>query len=114
MDREESRSDPKLRDMATMMARPSPASQAPKLRKKKRKNGLFWFPRAWVSSVRAVKVSRILSVARRIIRRRERCERNRRRENIKGRKIMMSRGECGIACGLRTFFRLTRPALELY
>lgn len=66
---EESRSEPNERDMATRIASPRAASQAPNDRSMKMRNGLFRDVRQCITAVRAVRVNRMLSVASRTIRR---------------------------------------------
>ncbi len=87
IDSEDRRSEPNDRDMATRIASPRAASQAPRVRRMKRKKVLFCAVRAWVRIMRAVSVRRILSVAKRTIRRWVRCDIKRSREKIRGSKI---------------------------
>lgn len=78
--------------MATRIASPKAASQAPKDKRRKIRNGLFRCVRQWVIRVKAVKVNRRLSVARRTIRRCVRWEINRIIHIIIGRGVRATMG----------------------
>jgi len=78
--------------MATRIASPRAASQAPKDSNIKMRNGLFRDVRQCIRAVRAVRVRRMLSVARRTMRRWVRWEINRQMHIIIGMGIRLRVG----------------------
>lgn len=103
--KEVSISDPKERDIATRRANPRLASQAPIVRKNRRKKGFLWGLRAWVSVISKIRVRRMLSVVRRTINRWARWERKTRRVRITGMGRIRRIGN-DIAGGPKPFFGL--------
>jgi len=103
IERDERRSEPTDRDRATSSARPRAASQAPRVRRINNRNILFWYIIIWDKTIIAIIISSILSMARRVIKKRVRVSRNRVTLESIGAITNMAEVYVNIADGLKPF-----------